>query len=81
MKNALLMKKPFGLLAALALGTALLGACQNKSGGDGDSTSQGSPGSDTTNPSSKTGAHDLDSLNQADPPRTDSVAPPAQPPR
>lgn len=77
------MKKPSVLLAALALalGTALLGACENKGGGDGGSTSQGSPGSDSTNPSSKTGASDLDSLHQADPPRTDSVAPATQPPR
>lgn len=73
------MKKPAALLAALALGTALLGACQNKSGGDGDSTSQGSPGSDTTNPSSKVKTSSLDSLDKADPPRTDSVAPPAKP--
>ncbi len=75
------MKKPSVLLAALVLGTALLGACQNKSGGDGDSTSQGSPGSDSTNPSSKTGTSGLDSLHKADPPRTDSVAPATQPPR
>ncbi len=61
------MKKPSLLLAALVLGTALLGACENKSGGDGDSTSQGSPGSDIANPSSKTGA--------------DSTAAPAQAPR
>ncbi|MGI4884613.1 MAG: hypothetical protein ACRYFR_06600 [Janthinobacterium lividum] len=54
------MKKS-AFLAALALGTALLGGCENKSGGDGDFTSQGSPGSDTTNPSSKAGAASADS--------------------
>lgn len=64
------MKKPV-FLAALALGTALLGGCKNKSGGDGDSTSQGSPGSGTTNPSSKVKAARADS---AAAPRADSTA-------
>ncbi|AMJ66630.1 hypothetical protein [Hymenobacter sp. PAMC 26628] len=61
------MKKS-AFLAALGLGTALLGGCENKSGGDGDSTSQGSPGSDTTNPSSKVSA------DSAAVPRADSAA-------
>jgi hypothetical protein len=64
------MKKS-AFLAALALVTALLGGCENKSGGDGDSTSQGSPGSDTTNPSSKLSDAGADS---AAVPRADSAA-------
>ena len=60
-------------LVALVLGTALLGACQNKSG-DGDPTSHGSPGSDTPNPNSKTGA-------EAAPAQADSTTPATQSPR
>lgn len=37
----------------MALGTALLGGCKNKSGSDGGSISQDSLDYDTTNPSSK----------------------------
>ena len=73
------MKKPSVLLAALVLGTALLGACQNKSGGDGDSTSQGSPGSDTTNPSSRAGAP-ADSPATTGAAKADSITPPAAKP-
>ena len=60
-------------LVALVLGTALLDACQNKSG-DVDPTSHGSPSSDTTNPDSKTGA-------KAAPAQADTTAPAAQSPR
>ena len=67
------MEKTSLLLVALVLGTALRGTCQNKSG-DGDSTSHGSPGSDTTNPSSKTGA-------EAAPAQADSTTPATQSPR
>lgn len=67
--NSIAIKKPAFLAALVALGTALLGGCKNKSGGG--SISQDSLDYDTTKPNSKGEVSRADS---AAVPRANSVA-------